>query len=199
MNINQLSRMDSDRLASYRRNLDIYNGLQWTESRQVRRRQRQLTFNYIKTFVDKVTSYLMSGFSFAIDPVENSAESIKKAQLAEESIRDVYDFNNLQQLDFDTELDAAILGDGCYKVTWDAEENHVRVSAPDVQGIYAWWTGDDVSRIWQVVSRYHLSADEIEMLYGYSARNGKEATVIEVWTGAAFELWIDNTLFDFPT
>ena len=38
---------------------------------------------------------------------------------------------------------AAILGDACYKVIWDAETKQVRISAPDIQGIYTWWVGDD--------------------------------------------------------
>jgi hypothetical protein len=42
-------------------------------------------------------------------------------------------------MDFETEIDCAILGDACYKVTW--EEGRVRVTAPDVQGIYVWWLG----------------------------------------------------------
>ena len=82
----------------------------------------------------------------------------------------MYDANHLEQLDFDTELDAAILGDGCYKVTWDTEEQRVRVTSPDVQGLYAWWVADDVGRVWRVASRYTLSPEEARMLYGVGER-----------------------------
>jgi hypothetical protein len=175
----QVARMDLDRIKAYRENLDFYNGLQWQG--HSRMRERRLTFNYAKVFVDKVTSYLMSGLDFAIDPA--SPGDRDKSRRAEEALYKVYDTNNLDQLDFDTEIDATILGDGCYKVTWDPREKRVRVSAPDVQGVYVWWLGDDINRIWRVASRYRLSADEISLLYGVKSRNTrKESTVVEVWT-----------------
>jgi hypothetical protein len=187
----QLGRKDLQRLRAYRENLDFYNGIQWLGNR--RRGERRITFNYAKAFVEKVTSYLMGGLNFAVDPVDDSLEAKERARRAEEALYEVYQSNNLEQLDFDTELDTAILGDGCFKVTWDTEEQQIRVSAPDVQGLFAWWVGDDVSRVWRVASRYQLSADEVEFLYG--VRNGKkESTVVEVWTARDFELWIDNDL-----
>jgi len=197
----QISRMDLDRLKAYRENLDFYNGVQWLG--HLRHRERRLTFNYAKVFVDKATSYLMSGLSFAIDPV--SPEDKEKARRAEEAIYRVYETNNLDQLDFDTEIDAAILGDGCFKVTWDSQEKRVRVSAPDVQGIFVWWLGDDVTRVWRVASRYQLSADEVRLLYNYNAgatrrvaptASKPRSTIVEVWTDRKFELWIDDLLFE---
>ena len=197
----QISRMDLDRLKTYRENLDFYNGVQWPG--YPRPRERRLTFNYARVFVDKVTSYLMSGLSFAIDPV--SAEDKEKARKAEEAIYKVYETNNLEQLDFDTELDAAILGDGCFKVTWDSREKRVRVSAPDAQGIFVWWLGDDVTRVWRVASRYRLSADEVRLLYNVGASfrgritpttSKPQSTIVEVWTDRKFELWIDDLLFE---
>jgi hypothetical protein len=189
----QLARMDLDRLKSYRENLDFYSGLQWPGP--ARPRERRLTFNYARVFVDKVTSYLMSGLDFAIDPA--SPEDGDRARRAEQALYEVYETNSLDQLDFDTEIDAAILGDGCYKVTWDAREKRVRVSAPDIQGIFVWWLGDDINRVWRVASRYRLSTDEIAMLYGVRGRRQRrESTVVEVWTERRFELWIDDALFE---
>ncbi len=192
----QLNRMDSDRLRAYRENLNFYNGSQWQG--RSRGRERRLTFNYAKVVVDKVTSYLMSGLGFVIEP--GSPYDAETAHRAERTLREVYDANNLEQLDFDTELDTAILGDGCYKVTWDARENRVRVSAPDVQGVFVWWLGDDVSRIWRVASRYQLSSEEVAYLYGGTTRRATPArplcTVVEVWTDKKFELWLDDTLFE---
>ena len=189
----QLARMDLDRLKSYRENLDFYNGLQWPG--HPRYRERRLTFNYAKVFVDKVTSYLMSSQDFTVDPATPADR--EKSRRAEEALYKVYETNSLDQLDFDTEIDAAILGDGCYKVTWDSREKRVRVSSPDVQGIYVWWLGDDSNRIWRVASRYRLSADEVCMLYGVKNRSQrKDSTVIEVWTDRKFELWIDDALLE---
>jgi len=189
----QIARMDFQRLRAYQENLDFYNGIQWLGS--PRRGERRITFNYAKAFVEKATSYLMSGLSFAVDPVDDSEEARERARRAEQALREPYEANNLEQLDFDTELDTAILGDGCFKVTWDVEEQRVRVSAPDVNGLFAWWMGDDVTRVWRVASRYRLSADEAGLLYG--VKNGKkEATVVEVWTKDEFELWVDNILVE---
>ena len=195
----QIGRMDPERLRAYRENLEFYNGAQWLG--RTRSRERRLTFNYAKVFVDKITSYLMSGMSLAVDPV--SAGDRGNSRRAEDAIYKVYESNNLEQLDFDTELDTAILGDGCYKVTWDLRERQVRVSAPDVQGIFVWWLGDDVTRVWRVASRYQLSADEVKFLYNAGttrrvnpAGSKSQSTVIEVWTERKFELWIDNTLFE---
>ncbi len=83
----QISRMDPERLRAYRENLEFYNGAQWLG--HSRSRERRLTFNYAKVFVDKVTSYLMSGLSFAIDPA--SAEDREKSRRAEEAIYKVYE------------------------------------------------------------------------------------------------------------
>jgi len=196
----QIARMDTDRLRTYRENLDFYNGLQWLGTPTRRGRERRLTFNYTKAFIDKVASYLMTELTFSVEPQDSSQEATDQAKGTEEVLRRVYRENHLDQLDFDTEIDTAILGDGCYKVTWDTAEQRVRISAPDVQGIYAWWLADDVSRLWRVASRYQLSVEEIQMLYRYAVpgtRLGKrEATVVEVWTDVQFQLWVDNALVE---
>ncbi len=196
----QVARMDTDRLRAYRQNLDFYNSIQWLGN--PRRRERRLTVNYAKVFVDKITSYLMTELSFNVEPQDTSQEATERARLTEEALRQAYQQNHLEQLDFDTELDTAILGDGCYKVTWDTEEQRVRVSAPDVQGIYAWCLGDDVTRVWRIASRYQLSTEEVEMLYSYKPpsfqgrMSKREASVLEVWTAAQFQLWVDNALVE---
>ena len=189
----QLAHHDLDRLRQYRESLDFYNGRHW-EGRATRGEKR-LTFNYAKVFIDKVTSYLMSGISFAVDPVEDSDEAGNRARRAEQALYQVYEQNNLEQLDFDTEVDCAILGDACYKVIWDAESRTVRVTAPDTQGVHAWWLGDDTSRVWKVASKYTLSAEEAGLLYQMKPK-GKTATIIEVWTEADFELYLDNALVE---
>jgi len=59
-----------------------------------------------------------------------------------------------------------VLGNAAYKVTWDPAEKRVRISAPDVRGLYVWPWGDDASRLWRVASRYVVGHEEAEMLYG---------------------------------
>jgi len=194
-NPQSLSQLDRSRLADYKANLDFYNGEQWTD----KSKHRQLVFNYAKIAIDKVTSYLVEGLNFACDPSTSSgqgrAEDTDKAKelarSAEQVIYDVYQANNLQELDYETEVDTAILGDGCYKVTWDAQEKRIRVTSPDVNGLYAWWLGDDLSKVWQVASRYTLSKDELELLY-QKKTDKKTVTITEVWTTREFSLFIDN-------
>ena len=189
----QITRMDLDRLRAYRENLDFYNGIQWQG--RARGRERRLTFNYAKSLVDKLASYLMTGMTFVVEPEEDTSEARVRAQRAEEALHRTYEENHLEQLDFDTELDSAILGDGAYKVLWDPQERRVRISAPDVQGIYAWWVGDDVTQVWRIASKYRLSREEAEILYGWTSPSGvhdkKEVTILEVWTADQFQLWID--------
>lgn len=189
----QLARLDLDRIRGYQELLDFYHGRQW-EGRE-RRGERRLIFNYAKVFIDKITSYLMSGINFAVDAVEDSDEARARAQKAEAALYQVCEDNNLEQLDLETEIDCAILGDACYKVIWDATETKVRVTAPDVQGIYAWWLGDDTARVWRVASKYTLSAEETELLYQVKPR-GKTANIVELWTAQDFELYLDNILVE---
>jgi hypothetical protein len=228
-NPSHLNRMDTRRLAAYRSNLDFYNGAHWPTTS----RHRQLVFNYAKVSIDKLTSFLMPGLGFACYPGDPSG-SLRGAQRrgnleseearvrkAEQLLRQVYEQNNLQQLDYETEIDTAILGDGCYKVIWDTDERRIRITAPDVSGIYAWWLGDDTSRVWRVASRYTLSREEVGMLYGgvvagpscsvilseakqsqgigtsprfSGAPRNDKVVVTEVWTASTFDLYLDNDL-----
>ena len=189
----QLTRRDIDRIRGYKELLDFYSGQQW-KGRE-RPGEKRLTFNYAKVFLDKVTSYLMSGISFAVDALEDSDEARQRAQKAEAALYRIYEQNNLEQLDLETEIDCAILGDACYKVTWDSEARQVRITTPDVQGLYTWWLGDDTSRVWRVASKYSLSAEEVEFLYRVKPKS-KTATIIELWTDTEFELYLDNALIE---
>ncbi|MGD0766551.1 MAG: phage portal protein, partial [Dehalococcoidia bacterium] len=191
----QIARMEQPRLRAYADNLAFYEGDQWPDSRRSRR-ERRLVFNYAKALVEKSASYLMTGVNFAVDPLDETPDAQATARRAEKALLDVYEANQLAQLDLDTEVDAAVLGDGAFKVTWDTAERRVRVSAPDVQGLYVWWLGDDVSRIWRVASRYLLAPEEVEMLYGVTPAKARGraggSEVVEVWTDQDFELWLDN-------
>ena len=187
-----LARMDGERMRAYRDNLSFYQGDQWRG--RARTGERRLTFNYTKTVLEKITSYLMSGVNTAIEPSDSSQESADRARRAREALRQVHEDNHLDELDFETELDAAILGDAAYKVTWDNAGQRVHVSAPDVQGLFAWWIADDPSRVWRVASRYKLSAEEAAMLYGVEAPRRKQVTVVEAWSDDAFQLWVEDVL-----
>ena len=189
----QLNQRELDRFKRYKELLDFYHGRHWLGNAS--RGEKQLTFNYAKVVIDKVSSYLMSGLHFTAEAVDNSDEAREGARKAEAALQQVYQDNNLEQLDFDTEIDCAILGDACFKVIWDSESKGVRVTAPDTQGIYAWWLGDDTSRIWRVTSKYSLTAEEVEILHRVRPK-GKTASIVELWTEQHFELWLDNALIE---
>lgn len=188
-----LNHRDRDRLERYRRYLDFYAGVHWQTAPQAG--QRQLTFNYAKVFVDKISSYVMSGTTPTVRPLQDTAEGKLKARRAEEALQEVAEQNHLSLLDFDTEVDCSVLGDAAYKVTWDAREGRVRITTPDVQGLFAWWLGDDVSRVVRVASRYTLAAADVLDLYGKAVK-GASATLVEDWTDSVFSTWIDGTMHD---
>ncbi len=192
----QLAQRDSERLRRYRENLDFYQGQQWTELR--RRRERRLTFNYARAVIEKAASYTMAGTSFVVDPEDATTEAAERARRTEQAIREISEANALDQLDFDNEVDCSVLGDAAYRVTWDETEGRVRITAPDVQGLFVWPYAGDHTRYWKVASRYRLSHEEAEAtldlaLTGTRAGNG-EHTVVECWTDDRLEVWVDNGL-----
>jgi hypothetical protein len=176
--------MDEDRRRRYRDNLAFYEGRQW-EGR-ARRNEKRLTFNYAKAFVDKVTSYLLNGQSVQLDARDGDTPAGReRIRAAERALREVESANALAQLDFETELDCAVLGDGAYKVTWDPGEEIVRVSAPDVQGIFAWRVPDDPARITALASQYTVAGDAPHT-------TGNRQLTTEYWTAEVFEVWRGN-------
>ena len=188
-----LIRMDADRIRHYKELLSFYQGTHWAG--RERQSEKRLTFNYSRVIADKLTSYLMSGLKLVADPIGISEEEIKESQTtarkAEEALREISEKNSLEELDYETEIDCSVLGDGCYKVVWDAEIRQVKVSAPDVQGIYTWSKADDLNDIRQVASRYIIAADDVRALYDIKSK-GKTVNVVEVWTATDFQLFIDD-------
>ncbi|MBI5949046.1 MAG: phage portal protein [Chloroflexi bacterium] len=179
--------MDEDRLRRYRDNLDFYEGRQWQG--RARRGERRLTFNYARAFVDKITSYLLEGASIQVEARDgDSPEGRARARAAETALREVESANGLAQLDFETELDCAVLGDAAYRVTWDAADGTVRVTAPDVQGIFAWRVPDDPARVVTVASQYRVGDASP------SGAPGGESLVTERWTVDSYESWQGNDL-----
>ena len=173
----QLQEMDRERRSRYRENLAFYEGRHWAG--RARRGERRLTLNYARAFVDKVTSYLLNGSSVQVEGGD-SDDGRARGAAAERALREVAGLNGLAQLDYETELDCAVLGDACYKVTWDAGANSVRVTAPDVQGVFAWRAPGDVSRLTALASQYRLEQPDL--------------LVTEHWTDAGFEVWQGNEL-----
>ena len=187
--VQDLAQLDRERFSAYKAALDFYNGTQWERTSK----NRQLVFNYSKIAVDKITSYLMNELNFSFESLPGGNPEVAKQ--AEDLIYLILDQNNVAELDYTTEIDTAILGDGCYKVTWDAVGKRVRITAPDVNGLYAWWTGDDLNQTYKVVSRYQLSAEEILSLYKKTSQK-KTAFITELWTDKDFVLYLENAVID---
>ena len=195
----QIEGRDLDRLRRYREYLDYYEGRRGAPP--ANRRERVLSFNYARAIVEKGASYLVSDHRPVVTPVDDSEEARRSAAAAERALQQVWEDNDLAHLDLETEIDTAVLGDGAFKVVWDDRERRVVVSAPDVQGLHAWWVGDDVRRLWRVASRYELAPDEFEQRHGQvlRARAGRRPSsveVVEAWTAERFDLWVQGDLLE---
>ncbi|MFQ5861382.1 MAG: portal protein, partial [Dehalococcoidia bacterium] len=94
----QLIHRDQERLRGYQESLDFYAGLQWQGT--PRRGERRLTFNYVRVLLEKATSYLLSSLTFALEPLEDTAEARRRALAAEQAVRELAEANGLEQLDF---------------------------------------------------------------------------------------------------
>jgi len=186
----ELNRLDSARLRRYRELLDFYNGKHWQN--RARPGEKQLTFNYARVVIDKLASYLMTGMKIVVDPAGNSELEKAQARRAEAALARIGEDNNLEQLDFETEVDCAVLGDAVYKVVWDTNSASVRVTAPDAQGVYVWHEPDDYTRQRRVAVKYALDAAAAATLYDLKTRN-RTVSLVELWTAADFELWADET------
>lgn len=183
-----VAQLDPARRRHYRENLAFYRGEQWHG--RPRRGERRLTMNYARAFVDKVTSYLLNGAAVHIEAADpGDAAARARAREADHALRSVEAANGLGQLDYETEVDCAVLGDGAYKVTWDTDERQVRVSAPDVQGIFAWRLPDDPARVLAVASQYDLRP-------GGPRDEQPPVTVTEYWTSARFERWEGDAMVE---
>ncbi len=181
-----LAQQDNARMTKYKTNLDFYHGQQW----QGQSRERRLTFNYARTVIDKTTSYLMSSVTPTVTPLDDSPEEKARAQRCEFLIQQIYYDNDLDLLDFDSEIDCSVLGDGCFKVIWDSVRGKVKVTAPDIQGIYAWWSEGDMSDITRVASRYTVKSPESGVTSQW--KSGGLQTIVEDWTPETFDLYQDN-------
>ena len=190
-----LANRDADRLRRYREYLDYYEGRRG--SPPARGRERTLTFNYARAMVEKGASYLVTEHRPRVVPAEETPAARGQAAEAERALLEVWDANDLARLDLETEVDTAVLGDGAFKVVWDDRDRRVVVSAPDVQGLYAWWVGDDVRRLWRVAARYRLAPEQAAERLGHAPKSAggrmpSSVEVVEAWTAERFELWLQG-------
>ncbi|MEE8421302.1 MAG: phage portal protein [Dehalococcoidia bacterium] len=195
-----LDGMDRERLRRYREFLDYYEGRRGGPP--ARGRDRALNFNYARAIVEKGAAYLVTEHRPTVLDADgpdgrSDAASRARAAAAGRALDEAWEANDLARLDLETEIDTAVLGDGAFKVVWDERQQRVRVSAPDVQGLFAWWAGDDVRQLWRVASRYELATEQLAQRLGRAPRviagqRPRSSTVVESWTETQFELWVDG-------
>lgn len=188
----QLAKLDQARLSDYKRNLDFYGGQQWP-ARRASDKRRHLTMNYARTVIEKTAAYVTAGRTVRVTPHDTSDPATQSALLAEQLLGDIATANSLDRLDFDTEIDTSVLGDGAYRLAWSDEENRVVITAPDVQGIFVWPKPHNLTDYYQVAHRYEIDQAQALELYKTAVPKAK-ATVIERWTDELVETWLDNTL-----
>jgi len=178
--------LDKGRLAAYARNLSFYGGEQWPGERG--RARRRVTFNYARAVVDKVTSYVMSDVRVNVRPAAVGEPGAAAARSAELALAAVGVENGLPRLDYETETDAAVLGDGAFKATWSPESERVVVSAPDVQGLFVWRDPVDRRTPERVAERYSVTP----------LAGGRPVQVVEDWTAEKLTVWQDDVVVSGP-
>jgi hypothetical protein len=189
-----LNGQDAERLTRYREHLDFYEGQQW--ERRKRPGETRLTLNYARALVRKVASYVYpEPVSFTVQPNEAAGISEELAARAERAINGLAAELDLHGLDFQTLMDASVLGDGAFKVTWDQARGRPLVAAVDPSGLWAWTAADNVRDVQRVVQRYHLLADEAQELFSSTANIGVARTVavVEDWTPARMKIEVGGT------
>ncbi|PVV83689.1 phage portal protein [Dehalogenimonas alkenigignens] len=185
--MNNLSPSANDELNGrgrrYRGLLDFYRGQHWPAAR---REDKRLTFNYAAAVVDKLTAYLLNGMSVRAAAADESAESGVRAGRAQCLLDKTRSDNFLDRLDYETEIDAAVLGDGCYRLGWDAVSASVRVTSPDVAGIEVSYNFDGVTAE-RVTHAYAVDKETARRAWGFDCLN-RTVDVLETWTAAEYQV-----------
>jgi hypothetical protein len=174
-----LNGQDVDRLNRYRAYLDFYDGMQW--DRRPRAGETRLTANYARALVRKVGSYVFA------EPVvhhipDDAGGSPEQRRRAADWLDLISSEQDLHSLDFQTMLDAAVLGDGCFKVTWDDHASRPVVSSVDPSGLWAWSRPGNVRQVRRVVQRYSLQPPDAEELFDLTIPGKGRTQVVEDWT-----------------
>ncbi len=193
----RLEGRDPERMARYRTYLDFYQGDQWLQRR--RAGESRLTVNYARTLVRKSASYLMPRpVSFNVIDRDAASAGAGRTRRAEQALAEVQAANDLATLDFQSAVDSAVLGDGAFKITWDADARQPVVAAVDPQGLWAWWQPGQPSQLMRVVQRYELDAELAGVAFGEATLASDPATragrvkVVEDWRPDTRRIEVDG-------
>lgn len=205
---------DRTRFARYREFGDFYDGVQWLG--KPRRGETRLVVNYARALVRKVVSYALParvGFTVPAPvlpadptpaddappgaPVEapdlvraRQQAGEKGANAVETMLAELLAEIDADRHDFALAVDAAVLGDGVIKVTWDTVAERPRLAAVNPATLMAWWSPDTPTEAYRFMQRYTLPGQTIAAL-GWAADDDlgtdKLYPVHEDWTA---ERWV---------
>lgn len=153
---------DAVRRSRYKELLSYYEGSQWLGSPLPA--ERRLTMNYVRGLVRKSISYLFpEPVTLSVYPHPEADEGARRAEAA---LAQAAQFNDLASLDHLVALDAAVLGDGAFRLGWDPVAMLPLVTAVDVQGLSCWWQADNPRVITRVVQRTLITQSEAVERWG---------------------------------
>jgi hypothetical protein len=188
-----LNGQDVDRHNRYRSYLDFYEGIQW--DRRPRAGETRLTANYARALVRKVGSYVFAEPVISRIP-DDAGGTASQRHRAADWLDQIAAEQDLHTLDFQTLLDAAVLGDGCFKVTWDSRTRRPIVSSVDPSGLWAWSQPGNVRKVRRVVQRYALQPDEAEALFDLALPGTGRVQVVEDWTDDWLRIEVNGQTID---
>lgn len=211
------------RLRRYRQYQDFYEGRHFERARNGR---SNLVLNYARAVVDKGIAYLLGrGIGFGVVPLREASArdrrraaedvgdtgrrsgapsfveaDIRAAQL-EQVLYDVAWDNDVEGVDLQVAQNAAVLGDGVYKVLWEPASRRIRILSVDPRTFFGTWAGDDASTLRRVEAVYCLGAEDLALGgYGLSAGEAEAlcggdgtAEVVERWTTTELEVVVART------
>ena len=182
---------DAQRVARYADYLRFYEGDQWPDA--ARAGERRLTVNYARVFIQKQASYLL-GRGVRVEAMGSGLDSPAYSPLdINRMLDEMHRANSLDRTDFEVALDAAVLGDGVFKITRQA--GRVVVAQVDPFDLAADWH-DDWRTPRRVIQRHTLPVEDARAAFGLTAdeiaacvpdRRGR-VTLFETWTAARLVL-----------
>lgn len=210
---------DRARRVRYAQHRAFYRGEQWEERR--RRRETRLVINYARALVRKVVSYALPepvGFTVPApelppDPspaddtiggeAPEAADLVRARQAAggvaagrsanrvEVLLGELLDELDADRLDFALAIDAAVLGDGAIKVTWDTAAKRPRLGAVDPATLLAWWSPDAPTEAQRYQQHYVMTGAAIVGM-GWAAAGALDPDrayrVVEDWTAERWSI-----------
>jgi SPP1 Gp6-like portal protein/uncharacterized protein DUF4055 len=191
---------DGKRLRQYRQYQDFYEGRHFERPRNGR---SSLVLNYARAIVDKGIAYLLGrGIGFGVvPPREGDVAERQWAAEAEQLLYDVAWENDAEAVDLQVAQNAAVLGDGVYKVLLDPALGRIRLLSVDPRTFFPTWAGDDASALRRVEVVYSLGAEDLALGgYGLAASEAEAlcganglAEVVERWTASELEVIVGRT------